>query len=88
MQRCFFLISYFFIHVACNAQQYPFVQYTTKDGLVNSRVRKAYGKGIDREKIKPFSNGIMNIKKRMKEAGGTVEFRNGTGTTFEFSIPL
>src|SRR5262245_23819365 len=24
------------------AQQYPFVHYTPKDGLINSRVRKAY----------------------------------------------
>src|SRR5215831_17407582 len=26
----------------CLAQQYPFVHYTPRDGLVNSRVRKAY----------------------------------------------
>ncbi len=28
--------------MSCLAQQYPFVHYTPKDGLVNSRVRKAY----------------------------------------------
>jgi signal transduction histidine kinase len=42
MQRAAILIAYFFICVNCFAQQYPFVQYTPKDGLVNSRVRKAY----------------------------------------------
>jgi signal transduction histidine kinase len=46
------------------------------------------GRGIDWKKIRPFSNGIMNIKKRMREAGGTVEFRNDNGTTVSLSIPL
>ena len=35
-------IAYLFICIASYAQQYPFVHYTPKDGLVNSRVRKAY----------------------------------------------
>ncbi len=42
MQKTFFLLAYLFIYVNCLAQQYPFVQYTPKDGLVNSRVRKIY----------------------------------------------
>src|SRR5215467_185544 len=33
---CLLICAYSF------AQQYPFVHYTPKDGLVNSRVRKAY----------------------------------------------
>ncbi|HLG38160.1 MAG TPA: histidine kinase, partial [Chitinophagaceae bacterium] len=41
MQKCF-LIAWFFICADCFAQQYPFVHYTPKDGLINSRVRKAY----------------------------------------------
>jgi signal transduction histidine kinase/ligand-binding sensor domain-containing protein len=32
----------FFCAASLAAQQYPFVHYTPKDGLVNSRVRKAY----------------------------------------------
>jgi signal transduction histidine kinase/ligand-binding sensor domain-containing protein len=32
----------FFCAASVAAQQYPFVHYTPKDGLVNSRVRKAY----------------------------------------------
>ncbi len=39
MQRVFFLLAYLFISVNAIAQQYPFVYYTPKDGLVNSRVR-------------------------------------------------
>ncbi|MEP6616730.1 MAG: histidine kinase [Ginsengibacter sp.] len=41
MQRFIFLACTFFT-TALTAQQYPFVHYTPKDGLVNSRVRKAY----------------------------------------------
>ena len=42
MQRTFIFLAYFFICVNCFSQQYPFVHYTPKDGLVNSRVKKAY----------------------------------------------
>jgi signal transduction histidine kinase/ligand-binding sensor domain-containing protein len=42
MRRRLFFIACFFIFTGCFAQQYPFVHYTPKDGLVNSRVRKAY----------------------------------------------
>src|SRR6476659_6367282 len=41
MQRFIFL-AYFFICVNCFSQQYPFVHYTPKDGLVNSRVKKVF----------------------------------------------
>lgn len=42
MQRKTWLIACFFIGDTSPAQQYPFVHYTPKDGLKNSRVRKAY----------------------------------------------
>src|SRR6476619_6853656 len=42
MQRITFLLAYFSICFTATAQQYPFVHYTPKDGLVNSRVRKAF----------------------------------------------
>lgn len=42
-------IAYFFICANCIAQQYPFVYYTPKDGLINSRVRS----------IKQDSRGLM-----------------------------
>src|SRR5258705_12407812 len=35
-------LACFLIAVNVNAQQYPFVHYTPKDGLVNSRVKKAF----------------------------------------------
>ena len=40
MQRAFlFLACFFFICAQGTAQQYPFIYYTPKDGLINSRVR-------------------------------------------------
>src|SRR5688572_17869123 len=39
MQRIIFFLACFFIYSGCLAQEYPFVHYTPKDGLVNSRVR-------------------------------------------------
>ena len=42
MQRNLLFLACFFIWATTAAQQYPFVHYTPKDGLVNSRVRKAY----------------------------------------------
>lgn len=41
-KRCINLFAYLFFCATCCAQQYPFVHYTPKDGLVNSRVRKAF----------------------------------------------
>lgn len=39
MQRKLILIACLMVCAGCFAQQYPFVYYTPKDGLVNSRVR-------------------------------------------------
>ena len=46
------------------------------------------GKGIDWENRRPFSNGIENVNKRMKEIKGTVDFGNDRGTRVCLSIPL
>lgn len=42
MQRAAIILACFSVCTICFAQQYPFVHYTPKDGLVNSRVKKAY----------------------------------------------
>src|SRR5258706_14116687 len=42
MQRAAIILACLFFCANCFAQQYPFVHYTPKDGLVNSRVKKAY----------------------------------------------
>jgi signal transduction histidine kinase/streptogramin lyase len=46
------------------------------------------GKGINWDKMRPFSNGILNIKKRMQETGGTVEFKSDRGTMVILKAPL
>lgn len=42
MHRAVAILAYFFVCANLFSQQYPFVHYTPKDGLVNSRVKKAY----------------------------------------------
>src|SRR5262245_21336609 len=42
MHRIPLLVACFFFWASVAAQQYPYVHYTPKDGLINSRVRKAY----------------------------------------------
>lgn len=46
------------------------------------------GRGFDRSKIRPFSNGLMNIEKRIKEIGGSVEIKNVNGTAIRLFVPL
>jgi hypothetical protein len=42
MRRIIFFLACLLICAGCLAQQYPFIFYTPKNGLVNSRVRKMY----------------------------------------------
>src|SRR6188508_577085 len=42
MQRTAILLAYLSICVNCSAQQYPFVHYTPKDGLISSQIRTIY----------------------------------------------
>ena len=46
------------------------------------------GKGIDWEHIRPHSNGITNIKKRMEALEGSAEFIVQEGTAIWLSIPV
>jgi len=46
------------------------------------------GIGFDRTKIRPFSNGLINIEKRMKDIGGFVEMQNTNGTLVKLTAPL
>ncbi len=45
------------------------------------------GRGIDLNSVRPFSNGIQNIQKRMHEIHGKVVFLNKEGTKVILSIP-
>lgn len=46
------------------------------------------GKGIDWNSQRPFSNGIQNIEKRMKEINGKVGYSNEHGTKVSLTIPV
>jgi len=46
------------------------------------------GKGLDTAAQNMFGNGIMNMQRRMKEAGGEVTIENKNGTTVRLNLPL
>ncbi len=46
------------------------------------------GKGIDTNNIRPFANGIENMKKRVASIGGNVTVENNNGTVIYLSVPL
>jgi signal transduction histidine kinase len=46
------------------------------------------GIGFDRGNIRPFSNGLANIEKRMKDIGGHVEIQSTKGTAIKLKMPL
>ena len=46
------------------------------------------GVGIDWNHIRPFSNGLTNIQKRMVEIGGKAAFENKQGTKIILNVPF
>ncbi|MFI5186848.1 MAG: two-component regulator propeller domain-containing protein [Chitinophagales bacterium] len=46
------------------------------------------GIGFDRSKIRPYSNGLINIEKRMKDIGGIMDLQNSNGTLVRLTVPL
>lgn len=46
------------------------------------------GVGFNQGQIRPFSNGLTNMKRRMEEIRGTIEWNSTKGTSVELHIPL
>lgn len=46
------------------------------------------GIGFDKKNIRPFSNGLSNMKKRVKDIGGGLSISSEKGTTVYFTVPL
>ena len=46
------------------------------------------GVGFDQARTRPYSNGLINIRKRMKDIGGTMEIENIDGTMVRLKVPL
>ncbi len=47
-----------------------------------------FGKGIQTEKMRQFSNGLTNMQRRMETIGGTIWIKNEHGTTVGLSCPF
>jgi signal transduction histidine kinase/streptogramin lyase len=65
-------------HVHIRIQTAPILMISLSDN----------GSGFDQGNIRPFSNGLTNMKKRMESIGGKLEIKNGTGTTVSLSTPI
>jgi len=46
------------------------------------------GKGFDEKNIRPYSNGITNMRKRIATLGGHLEIKNTDGSTITLVVPL
>lgn len=46
------------------------------------------GVGFNKERIRPFSNGLNNMQRRMKDIAGTLEIIQNDGTTIILTAPL
>jgi signal transduction histidine kinase len=46
------------------------------------------GKGIDWDGVRPFSNGLQNIQRRMAAIKGKAVFHNQQGTKVVLTIPM
>jgi signal transduction histidine kinase len=46
------------------------------------------GTGFNQGETRPYSNGLINIKKRMNDIGGTVQIESGEGTSICLDVPL
>ena len=62
------------------------IRISIRDGLT-IRIHDN-GIGIDAKNSRPFSNGIINMQKRMISVGGTLDIKNEQGTTIRLSVPL
>jgi signal transduction histidine kinase len=46
------------------------------------------GLGFDEKNVRPFSNGISNMKKRIRSLNGHFEIKNTEGSTIILVVPL
>jgi signal transduction histidine kinase len=60
--------------------------FELKDGLLVTISDN--GKGIDINNIRPFANGVENIKKRIASINGSINFKNNNGTIISITVPL
>ncbi len=49
---------------------------------------KDNGKGIDKEKLNQFGNGLKNMQRRMESIGGKFSITSNNGTTIKLELPI
>jgi signal transduction histidine kinase len=64
-----------------------YISFTINEGKLLISIRDN-GKGIDMANGNSFGNGIINMKERMQQAGGSFEISNHQGTMVSLSVPL
>lgn len=63
------------------------IEFMIKDEKLWVTIRDN-GKGFDIKAIRPFANGIQNMKKRIADIGGSIEIVNDNGTKIVLFTPL
>ena len=46
------------------------------------------GSGFDPSRVRPYSNGLSNMRKRIAEINGQLEIQHGKGTSIQIRIPM
>ena len=46
------------------------------------------GKGFNTDDVRPFANGVSNMRKRMEDIGGKLEILNDQGTTIILTVDI
>jgi signal transduction histidine kinase/ligand-binding sensor domain-containing protein len=57
------------------------------NGVLNLQITDN-GRGIDLDKMRPFANGLQNMKKRIASIHGIIAFENNNGTVISINVPL
>jgi signal transduction histidine kinase/ligand-binding sensor domain-containing protein len=76
------------LHNIVKHAQASHVYLTIRIGKKLTIIIRDDGVGFDPRKIRPYSNGLPNIRQRMKEIGGLLEIDHTNGTTIGLMAPL
>jgi signal transduction histidine kinase/ligand-binding sensor domain-containing protein len=62
------------------------VRFSFTDGVAVSISDN--GKGFEEQNIRPFANGLENMKKRIQHVGGKIEISGKKGVRIDFNVPI
>ena len=87
-RRNFYLVVKEALHNIVKHAQATWVTISIETGKKLMITIRDNGIGFNPEKNRPYSNGLINIKKRMKDINGTIEFESNEGTSICLTVPL